>query len=292
MAKEVATAKKTELTTADPEMEEMLHADAGRGVSTLASDNLVPLVYVLQPLSPQVMDGPAHIENAHAGDIWLKNASMPIVPGKTGIWFMPSRMYLKWTEWVPRDSGGGFVSSYEYTGYSNLPTGAKRDEKEKSRPRFYFPETGNELIETRYEAGYIWRDGEPMPYVIPFKSTGHSVSRAWMTKRTNQKRADGTIWPAWTHLYKLTTSVKKNNYGQWYIFDVGDPLFYIPGYRKPYEEGLKLVGGDYRRAYQLGKELDAAFETGQKREDEEEYAEEVAGTANETNSKVDDEIPF
>jgi len=286
--KALATKESTELTV-DDAFEAELQADAGKGVSTDSSDNLVPLIYVLQPLSPQVMDGAARIEGAAAGDIWLKNASDPIVKGKQGIYFMPAHMYMKWTEWVPREKGGGFVASYEYFGQKDLPAGAVRDKKETSRPRFYFPDTGNELVETRYEAGIVWRNGEPMPYVIPFKSTGHAISRGWMTRRTSLKRADGSIWPAWTHLYRLTTSMKKNNYGSWYVFEVGDPIFYIPGYKRPYEEGLKLIGDDFKRAYNLGKELDLAFEQGRKRESEEE---EVSATSAADEAKMDDQIPF
>lgn len=286
MAKELKTAESTELTT-DADFEAELQQDAGKGVSTAASDNLVPLIYVLQPLSPQVMSGPAQIEGAKAGDIWLKNASDPIVSGKKGIWFMPCTMYMRWTEWVPREKGGGFISSYDYQGYDKLPPGAERDTSVKNRPSFHFPETGNDLVETRYEAGIVWRDGNPTPYVIPFKSTGHAVSRGWMSKRVEQRRPDGTIWPSWTHLYRLTTTMKKNNYGQWFIFEVSDPVFYIPGYKKQHTEGLKIVGGDYRRTYAMGKALAAAFEQGQKREEQEDSTVERS-----ENTKVDDEIPF
>jgi hypothetical protein len=293
MAAEKATKK--ELTTVDPELERMINEDAGKGVSTDAADNLVPLVYVLQPLSPQVMDGPAHIEGARAGDIWLKNAPDPIVQGKAGIWFMPCTMYMRWTEWVPRDKGGGFVASYDYTGRNFLPQGAVKDEKEKSRPRFWFPATGNECVETRYEAGFVWRNGLALPFVIPFKSTGHSVSRGWMTKRTQQLRPDGRTWPAWTHLYKLTTTLRKNNFGQWFVFEVGDPIFYLPGYPdKPNKVGLDLVNGDYMRAYTMGQALEKAFETGAKREEEMETDPDVntSGYSDTSQKPLDDEIPF
>jgi hypothetical protein len=264
MAKDV---KKADLPTEyDPEMEAMLQQDAGKGVSTAAEDNLVPLVYVLQPLSPQVMDGPAFIEGAKPGDIWLKNASDPIIKGRDGIWFMPCLMYQKWTEWVPRNRGGGFVGSYDYNGRDSLPNGAIRDTQEKQRPRFYFPDTGNECVETRYEAGVVWRNGIPLPYVIPFKSTGHAVSRAWMTKRVNLRRKDGGIWPAWSHLYRLTTTMKRNAFGNWYIFEIGDPKAYIAGYDEPVDEGMKIIGGDFKMAYAMGQQLQKAFAGGQKQE--------------------------
>jgi hypothetical protein len=295
MAKDVTKAKSTDVAELDEEFERELAGDAGKGVSTEADDNLVPLIYVLQPLSPQVQQGPAYIQGAMAGDIWLKNATDPIVKGSEGIWYMPCAMYLRWTEWIPRDKGGGFVASYEYFGRNNPPPGASRDESEKGRPRFRF-ESGNECVETRYEAGYVWRDGQPMPYVIPFKSTGHTVARGWMTRRGSLRRKDGTIWPSWSHIYKLTTATKRNNLGLWYIFNIGDPVLYIPGHGKPHEEGLKIIGGDYKAAYKLGKQLEEAFDKGVKREAAEEMDADIedeggiddrAGT-----TKTDDEIPF
>jgi len=295
MAKDVTKAKTTDVAELDEEFERELQADAGKGVSTEADDNLVPLIYVLQPLSPQVQQGPAYIQGASAGDIWLKNASDPIVKGSEGIWYMPCAMYLRWTEWIPRDKGGGFVASYEYFGRNNPPPGASRDESEKGRPRFRFA-TGNECVETRYEAGYVWRDGQPMPYVIPFKSTGHTVARGWMTRRGSLRRKDGTIWPSWSHIYRLTTTTKRNNLGLWYIFNVGDPVLYIPGHGKPYEEGLKIVGGDYKAAYKLGKQLEEAFDKGVKREAAEEMDADIdgdeGGIDDRAGTKQDDEIPF
>jgi hypothetical protein len=280
----------------DPEVLAQIDQDLGKGVSTDASDNLIPLIYVLHPLSPQVIDGPAHIEGAKGGDIWLKNFSgNPIVPGKEGIWFQPCTMYQKWTEWIPRAKGGGFIASYDYNG-GKLPEGAVRDENEKKRPKYFFPDTGNDCVDTRYEAGIVWYKGAPYPYVIPFKSTGHKVSRGWMTKRTGLMKPgrNAGIWPSWSHVYKLTTSLQSNNLGQWYLFEVGAPQFYMIGFQdKPYREGLKVVGGDPNRAYMLGKSLAAAFASGKVTEaPEDEDTGEDRGSYPEDQQRRDDNIPY
>lgn len=276
--------------------------DLGQGVSTDAADNLVPLIYVLHPLSPQVLDGPAHIEGARGGDIWLKNFSEdPIVKGKDGIWFQPCIMYQKWTEWIPRTSGGGFVASYDYNN-GKLPEGAVRDSSDNKRPRFVFPDSGHDCIDTRYEAGLYWRNGMPFPYVIPFKSTGHAISRGWMTKRTSLLRRVGNgksgIWPSWSHVYKLTTSMHSNNMGQWYLFDIGQPEFYMPGIDgKPYQTGYEVIGRDPDTAYRMGKALNLAFASGAKQEEAE-----VSGAQDEgvdqrdmspqQQKALDDNIPY
>jgi hypothetical protein len=285
---ELEQAKGGEMTaTVNPELMNEIIGDLGKGVSTDAADNLVPLIYVLHPLSPQVLDGPAHIEGARGGDIWLKNfAEDPIVKGKDGIWFQPCWMYQRWTEWIPRSQGGGFIASYDYNG-GKLPEGAVRDNSEKKRPKYLFPDTGHDCVDTRYEAGLYWRDQQAFPYVIPFKSTGHAVSRGWMTKRNTLIMRNGNqsgIWPSWSHVYKLTTSMRSNNMGQWFVFDVGNPEFYIPGVPgKPFAVGQDVVG-DPALAYQLGKALSIAFSSGQKRAAEEEDTSEDVAAAGDTSN--------
>jgi hypothetical protein len=284
------------LTTIDEELERMISEDVGKGVSTSQADNLVPLVYILQPLSPQVMSGSARIDGAKPGDIWLKNSDEPIVSGDEGIWFQPCVMYQKWTEWVPREKGGGFLGSFDYLGRDHLPPGAERD-LTSSRPRFWFPSNGHELVDTRYEAGLVWQNGTALPYVIPFKSTGHAVSRGWMTKRVNQRRKDGTIWPAWSFLYNLTTALRKNNLGSWYVFEIGVPVPYLPGYGREAENGMKIIGNDPKKAYILGHTLEKAFQSGSKthmQEDADVGAPDTgaADYDERVKEKISDDIPY
>jgi hypothetical protein len=303
---EVATREGQELEQQQkPAMFDEVLEDMGRGVSTDAADNLVPLIYVLQPLSPQVLDGPAHIEGARGGDIWLKNfPENPVVSGKEGIWFQPCSMYQKWTEWIPRDHGGGFVGSYDHND-GKLPEGAVRDSNQKQRPRYYFPDTGNECVDTRYEAGLYWRDGTPYPYVIPFKSTGHSISRGWMTKRSGLIIRAGKrtgVWPAYSHVYKLTTTQRTNSHGTWYLFQIGAPEFLLTGWAgKPVSKiALEAVGGDGDGAYAAGRALSAAFESGAKVEapedtgdaEEASYTDEGQFNTPSNGKPLDDNIPY
>jgi hypothetical protein len=121
-----------------------------------------------------------------------------------------------------------------------------------------------------------------------------------MTKRVNLRRKDGSIWPAWSHLYKLTTSLKRNALGSWYIFDIGDPKAYIAGYGEPVDEGMKIIGGDFKMAYAMGQQLQKAFAGGQKQEmredvDPDAYAgdsENEAQARGAQDALKEDEIPF
>lgn len=84
--------------------EEMLRemqadADAGRGVSTAAEDNIVPLIYILQSLSPQALRQKAeYIEGAQAGNFWYRGTT-EVVDGDEGIPVVLCHMSTKWIEW-------------------------------------------------------------------------------------------------------------------------------------------------------------------------------------------------
>jgi hypothetical protein len=242
------------------DMRARMKKDAGRGVSTKAADNLVPLLQVLQPLSPQVMPkNPNHIKGASAGDFIAKNLASPIINGEEGFYFQPVGMYQEWVEWVPRDQGGGFVARHKYNN-GVPPSGAKpklRPEGSR-RPQAYHMGK-NDLVDTRYVPGYMWTDGQAVPFVIPFTSTGHAVARGWMTKQ-NYIQLDGEICPAFSAVYRLTTKASKNNLGEWYKIEVDAPIILFDlETGKPNEEAADIVG-DCQKAYEMGDLLNTAFE--------------------------------
>ena len=245
MAKEVAT--KEAVGGVPAALATRMQADAGKGVSTAQEDNLVPLIYLLQALSPQVNKrGNDYIDGAEAGSIWLRNSPHPIVNGEVGILFQPCHFHKDWVEWVPRDSGGGLVARYE-----NLPKDAKSvvDDKNPNKVRFVTP-NGNEVMETRYHAGYaILDDGTALPYIIPLTSSGHGISRQWMFMMNSHATADGSVVPSWARTYRLKTKQRSNAAGTWFTWEVSE--------------------GDWVNdaAYERGARLFKAFETGTKQAD-------------------------
>jgi hypothetical protein len=225
-------------------------ADAGKGVSTDQADNLIPLIYVLQPLSPVCNKrDPSYIEGAEPGALWLKNSANPIVDGETGFVFQPCFFSKDWVEWVPRDAGGGYAGRH-----ATLPKEAKelRDPKNPQKVKYVMP-NGNECIETRYHAGYVLTDNGPLPYVIPMSSTAHTASRGWMFMM-NGKRLGGNKLPSWACTYRLKTKQKSNAAGTWFTWDIIDEG-YVPD----------------QETYDAGKALFDAFNSGAKT-----YAEEDA----------------
>jgi hypothetical protein len=237
------TVVKPEESALPAELFDMAAQDAGKGVSTAQEDNMVPLVYVLQALSPQCNKrNGAYIEGAEPGAILLKNAPKPIVNGEEGMTFQPCAFFKRWVEWVPRESGGGIVASHV-----DMPSDAKKvtDAKNPTKVKFVRP-NGNELIETRYHAGFAHTDSGPLPYVIPFTSSGHTVSRNWMFMM-GSKQVNGKRMPSWASLYRLTTIERTNAAGTWFQFKISD-AGWVKG----------------RVDYDMGKQLHEAFETGAK----------------------------
>lgn len=229
--------------------------DAGKGTSSAQEDNLVPLIYVLQATSPQaVKRNPEYIEGAEAGAIWLRNSEQPLVSGEEGILFQPCFFYKDWVEWIPRDSGGGLVGRSD-----DCPAEAKevQDPQNPKMKRYVLP-NGNDVIETRYHIGYVFLDdGRALPYVIPLKGSGHSFSKAWMFMQNGKQGPDGT-YASWTFLYRLTTKFRSNNMGDWYMFEAAEANHNGPKNSWVTEE-----------QYKRGAKLNAAFERGSKKAEDE-----------------------
>lgn len=260
-------------------------ADAGKGVSTDQADNLVPLIYVLQPLSPQVdRQAPEYIEGAEVGQIWLKNAAKELT---TDILVQPVRFWKDWGEWVPRDAGGGFVARHpsrpatakdveHYNGQivdgEDVPdvTDAVFTVDPVNRQKVWKRPNGNDLVQARNHAVYVHADGAMLPYIIPLKGTGHAVSKGWMGKMMS-KTAGGKLLPSFACLYRLTTRQRQNKRGKWYQLEVAD------------------AGYVTAEQYAAGRQLHEAFETGAVRPEAEQAAQETPATPK---GDMGDEIPF
>jgi hypothetical protein len=253
-------------TEMDPVLFQRMKTDPGGGLSKDQADNLVPLIYLLQPLSPQVMKGdPARIEGAEAGDIWLRNAENPIVKGEDGMIFQPCHFWKDIVEWIP--DRGGFVGRHDISCLPSISqgkgwTGTLKDVQEiadeddpNAWPRYVRKSNNNEVVETRYFAGNVYFDDGrlPLPYIIPLSSTGHSFGKQWMFLQNSQTLPDGSpIDKSWVVLYRLNTIMKSNTKGSWYMYTVKK------------ERMVKNMD-----EYERGLSLNAAFSTGEKKIDDE-----------------------
>lgn len=227
MARPAALANKTEENlpqttqaqmpvTATEEELAFLQAHKGEGISTAADDNLVPLVQWLQSGSKQVIQGPGRIEGAIAGSFFMRSAPQPIVDGAVGFIFQPCYFYKDFAEWVPRERGGGLVGMHR-----ELPAGVEeiRDERNPNKVKWR-TRASNEILERRNHLGFvILNDGGSLAYAIPFTSTGHSVSKNWMTTMQN-RTVQGITPPSYCFLYKFRTRQRSNAQGTWFLPDI------------------------------------------------------------------------
>lgn len=195
----------------------------GGGVSTSKDDILIPMARVLQPLSPEVLQGSQQIPNAVAGDIYIKNAPNPVLKGASGFLFQPCHFSTAVVEWKPRSQGGGGGGGY-VARHANMPSDvvSRPHPENPDRMMQVSSRTGNVYVETRYHAGFIITDeGVPMPCYVPFSSSGHQVSRAWMLLMS-LKRLGGAPVDSWAAYYKFTTKMVTKNGKSWFIFDITD----------------------------------------------------------------------
>lgn len=263
-------------TDMDPELFKRMKSDPGGGLSKDAADNLVPLIYLLQPLSPQVMKGdPAQIKGAEAGDIWLRNAEDPIIKSEVGMIFQPCHFWKDIVEWIP--DRGGFVGRHDISCLPNAATnkgwtGTLKDVQEiqdeddpNAWPRYVRKSNNNEVVETRYFAGNVYFDDgrQPLPFIIPLSSTGHSFGKQWMFLQNSQTLPDGSPNDkSWVVLYRLKTTMKTNTKGSWYSYTV---------------QKERMINNIHE--YERGQALNAAFATGEKKIDDEMMDAARGGTA-------------
>lgn len=237
--------------------------DVDIGTSSSAADNIVPLIYVLQPLSPAVnRRNPAYVEGAEPGAFWLRGAARPIVPGEPGILVQPCYFEKNWTEWRPRESGGGLVSVYEAGDDDRKPPFPEAvnaaDPNNPTRPKWRH--NGNDLVLTRRHMVRVFTPDGILPYVINFTSTGHITSRSWISLINTQLHHKA---PA--GIFRLTTKERSNPMGTWFGVEV------------------KLERGATLQELRDGLQLADAFTSGEK-------TAEVGSPGG--SDKIDDEIPF
>lgn len=149
------------------------------------SDRKIPMVFMVQPNSPQVKDRkalPGQLFNSVTGEAYDTIEIVPCITDHVAI------------EWVGRDDGGGYRGRHALN--SQIYKDAVKRNGGKSIGKLIVPSTGKddkgkdlpqtELVETYEIAGVIyqaWRDGVAlyagdeavMPVVISFKSTAIKV---------------------------------------------------------------------------------------------------------------------
>lgn len=200
-------------------MDDML-ADANTGFEGVSTDDVaIPYFAILQSMSPQVKKGPGRLEGAEEGDLF-NNVSQEIFKGEKGIRVIPCAYRKAWVEWVPRDSGGGFVRAYE------TDDALKTTHKDPTTGRDVLP-NGNHLVTTAYHYVLIIREGGGFERaVISMTSTQLKKSRRWISQQMAIQLVGpkGPFTPPpFSHSYLATSAMEQKDQNTWYGWNMAAP---------------------------------------------------------------------
>lgn len=245
-------------TNIDADMLAMAQADAGKGVSTLSSDNIIPLIYILQAQSPQalaqkqecVKPGLDGNKTAVAGNIWFRGTKDLVDGEGEGLLVQLCHMRVVHVEWGP-ERGDGLFGRHD-----ERPKEAIRhvDPKNPKKVTWVMPGTGNVIVESREHAVLVHREnGNLEPYVVPMSGSNHTAAKQWMTNigRKTIPGTDGVRAPLFGFMWRMKTIPKTNDQGDWFGWMIEDEDTFCPD----------------PAAYKMARQLHLDFEAGSKQAD-------------------------
>lgn len=266
----VVIKKSTKVGAAD-DLTAMMDQDSGRGVSTAAEDNIIPLLYILQAQSPQALKqkpecikpGIGKNATAVAGNIWPRGTKTLIDGEEVGLPVIPVAFTKWWVEW--KANRGGFVARHAYNAVAEdkgRPAGAELVEDPKKPGKFSWElENGNVVTETREHAVLAMIDGQWTGCVIAMSGSNHTASRAWMGLLKGKKiPGRDKRAPSYAYVYCGKTIAKSNADGDWYGWQMEDGM----------GDGEITYIGDIdggAEIYKVARQLSVDFETGVKQAD-------------------------
>lgn len=222
--KELATDSQPTDLTAPPQGIDYA-AEAGSGLEhTDSEDFAVPVLKILQELSPEVdEDDPEYVPGARVGN-FLHSITKELWEGDKGCTFIQCTYRRTYVKWAPRGSGRGFLG--EFTADEIL---AQREAGQLMRVdnRLYEPmENGKVdvqkspfISETHNHFGLVLSaNGSPQKVLLRLRSTQIRKSRTLMAFFSNQIiHNDPQCRPYPTHALQLhlTTVLERNDEGKW-----------------------------------------------------------------------------
>lgn len=184
---------------------------SGEGMDNLEESNALPIIRILQDLSPEVKKRhEKYIEGAEAGVLyWNLNQSLLPQP----LEFVPVRSVALYTEWVPKDEGGGLVAIHNLDIVNHVDY--KKDVKKKNDEWL----GDHELKYTRYWMILAKIDDEWQKAMLAMTSTQLRVARQ-MSKEIKNFSYDGDLKevqpPMFARTFNLETVLEKNAADQEY----------------------------------------------------------------------------
>ena len=193
-------------------------ATAGEGTSYDSSEMQIPFVRIIQALSPQIKKkDPMYIAGADQGDAF-NTVTSQFWNGEEGLVVVPCYQETKFLEFVPRESGGGFMGELD-------PSNPEIQKTDRKGSREVL-QNGNELVKSdQHYCLVVGQDGMIQPAIVDMKSSQLKVSKRWKTQIAMQKirhpKTDALLTPAvYATMWKLTTVEESNDQGTWYNWSV------------------------------------------------------------------------
>lgn len=190
------------------------HHQGGGYENTTQQDFAVPFLTLLQSNSPQVEEG-----DCKAGN-WYNTVTEQEYTAKNPVTLIPCATEHLFVEWVPRDSGGGFVAVHAID--SDVVRKAKAESDKFGK---YKTPEGNDLVETFYWYCMVVPEGgleaEPEEFVIvAFKSTGIKCHKRIMGRWRMTKGRP----PLYANTVQLGSDKVKNDQGTFYVPTATPPV--------------------------------------------------------------------
>lgn len=182
----------------------------GMGLKDIA----LPYLSILQALSPQVKKSdPKRIQGAEEGDLF-NTVTEELYGGNDGVVFVPCAYQRCNVEWMPRDSGGGFVAQH-FT--DDILAKCTRNER-----GFDVLPSGNIVVTTAYYYGMLLDEGNEGSYdpiILSLARTQLKKSRRWNAQISAiQVKSGETAFnpPMFASKWKLTTVPEQKKDYSWF----------------------------------------------------------------------------
>ena len=273
---EIASAGSTAVVAAGPlSFEE----DAGRGLEGADKDSFaIPFILVLQPLSPAVVE--QTVPGAAAGML-MNSVTNELFKE---LYLVPCAFQRRWIRWGAREAGGGFKG--EFTTVEAMAI-RERGEVKELEGRLYYPaadgsinpKRDDRLVDTRTH--FVMGMAQPgsdmsFPAALPLSSSGVKISKNFMSRIDGIKlrrggKPEGELFtpPAFSHVYRLSTTLEKNEKGSWFqpqivnVMDEGKPLAVKNAalYARAKKFSTEVVAGAVQVAHETMNKADGAGST-------------------------------
>lgn len=208
---------KKEAGTISTSLMKRMKKDAGAGTEDMGREDMaIPMLSILQPMSPQVTKGKTEfLENAAAGDIY-NNVTHELYADIT---IIPVDYRRTFIEWWPRESkmGKGFVR--EHSIRSDIMEKTTRNDKNQDM----LPGGTYLANTTQHYCLLVDEDGKTLPQqvVISMTSTQLKKAKKWNTMMKMKVMIDDESGepfspPMYAYGWKLGSQLETNDKGSWY----------------------------------------------------------------------------